>query len=145
MSSLEHLSRINDICLFVGDFDAAVKFYTEKFGFTLKRLQPDEENANYAEFTFRDTTLSMWAKSGVATVMDPSYFEGKGHSFMIAIRVPTPEDVDAIHKELTSRGVTCISPPKTYEFGARPAYYTDFEGNIWEVFAWLEGMGPGLV
>ena len=33
MSKLDKLTHINDICLFVKDFQGALKFYTEKFGF----------------------------------------------------------------------------------------------------------------
>ena len=50
MSKLDKLTKLNDICLFVKDFQGALKFYTEKFGFQVKRLQPTPENANYAEF-----------------------------------------------------------------------------------------------
>ena len=46
MSKLEMLTKLNDICLFVKDFQGALKFYTEKFGFKVKRLQPDPEHAN---------------------------------------------------------------------------------------------------
>ena len=55
MSKLEMLTKLNDICLFVKDFQGALKFYTEKFGFKVKRLQPDPEHANYAEFEFHGT------------------------------------------------------------------------------------------
>ena len=36
MGKLEMLTKINDICLFVKDFQGALKFYTEKFGFKVK-------------------------------------------------------------------------------------------------------------
>ena len=48
-------------------------------------------------------------------------------------------------KELTANGVECIQQPTTYEFGSRAAYFLDYEKNIWEVFAWKEGNGPGLL
>ena len=64
---------------------------------------------------------------------------------MLAVKVPQTDDVDAIYEELVSNGAKCIAPPRTFEFGSRAAYFADFEGNIWEVFAWLEGNGPGLL
>lgn len=146
MSKLDMLTKINDICLYVNDFKGSLKFYTEKFGFKVKRLQPNPENANYAEFDFKGTSISIWEKKGgVYEAFDRKYIDGNGHSFMIAIKVPTLQDVDDIYEELTENGVNCILKPETFPFGARASYYQDFENNIWEVFAWVEGNGPGLL
>lgn len=145
MQPLEKLAKINDICLYVNDFKGSLNFYTNKFGFTVKRLQPNPENPNYVEFEFQGSSVTMWDKKGVCEVLDEKYLGGEGHHFMIAVKVPKEEDVDAIHAELTSRGVVCISPPTVYPFGSKAVYYQDHERNIWEVFAWMEGNGPGLL
>lgn len=145
MSKLDKLTHVNDICLFVEDFQSSLKFYTEKFGFKVKRLQPDPEHANYAEFDFHGTSVTLWHTEGLFKVVDRKYIDGPGHHFMIAVKVPSVQDVDDIHRELTDNGVTCAAAPTTYEFGSRAAYYLDFEGNVWEVFAWEEGNGPGLL
>lgn len=145
MECLKKLTKINDICLFVKDFKQSMQYYTEKFGFKVKRLQPDVENANYVEFDFHGTSLTMWEQNGVLSVLDNKHLGGDGHHFMIAIKVPAISDVDEIYEELTVRGVECISKPTTYPFGSRAAYFYDYEKNIWEVFAWEEGNGPGLV
>ena len=145
MSALDKIDRINDICLFVKDFKGSVKFFTEQFGLKLKRLQPDSENANYAEFDFHGTTLTLWDKQGVCGVIDSRYINGDGHHFMIAVKVPAIADVDAIHSEMVRNGVTCIKAPETYPFGSRAAYFLDHEKNVWEIFAWIAGNGPGLL
>ncbi|MEZ4509495.1 MAG: glyoxalase/bleomycin resistance/dioxygenase family protein, partial [Eubacteriales bacterium] len=63
-----------------------------------------------------------------------------------AVKVDSPKTVDEIHDELSRRGVVCARMPETYPFGARSAYYLDYEKNIWEVFAWMDGKnGPGLL
>lgn len=145
MSKLDKLTKVNDICLYVKDFQGALKFYTEKFGFKVKRLQPDPEHANYAEFEFCGTGVTLWEKTGVCDVIDHKYIDGEGHPFMIAVKVPKLQDVDDIAAELIGNGVNCIKEPTTYGFGSRAAYFQDFEKNIWEVFAWEEGNGPGLL
>ena len=145
MGDLQKLCTLNDICLYVKDFQGSLKFYTEKFGFKVKRLQPDEENANYAEFEFNGTGVTLWEKKGVCEVLDSKYLDGPGHHFMLAVKVPQMEDVDNIYKELVGNGVNCIKEPTTFEFGSRAAYFQDHEENIWEVFAWEEGDGPGLL
>ena len=145
MADLKLLRKMNDICLFVHDFEGSLKFYTEKFGFRVKRLQPTPETANYAEFDFVGSSVTIWARSGVAPLIGEEALGAGGHSFMIAIRVPQLSDVDEIYAELTSRCVKCLCAPVTYPFGARASYYADYENNIWEVFAWEEGNGPGLL
>ena len=64
---------------------------------------------------------------------------------MIAVKVPSFQDVDDIAAELIGNGVKCIKEPTTYVFGSRAAYFHDYDENIWEVFAWEEGNGPGLL
>lgn len=145
MSSLDKLAKVNDICLFVDDFKGSLEFYKEKFGFKVKRLQPDEVHANYAEFDFHGTSVTLWDKKGVLEIMNTDDLGEYGHRFMIAVKVPQVKDVDDIYEELTKNGVICIKEPVTYPFGSRAAYFCDHEKNIWEVFAWEEGNGPGLL
>lgn len=145
-SPLDELNKMNDICLFVDDFDRALHFFTEVFGFRVKRLQPSPEHANYAEFDFRSASVTIWERTAVERDAIPAEFLGPaGHHFMIAIRVPTVEDVTAIFNELKARGASVVREPVDYEFGSRACYLLDCEGNIWEVFAWFEGDGPGLL
>ena len=122
----------------------AVSTTVEKFGFRIIRLQPDPEHANYAEFDFNGTGVTLWQRDGVVAAMGDHLGE-YGHHFMLAVKVPALADVDAIYQELTANGVECIQQPTTYEFGSRAAYFLDYEKNIWEVFAWKEGNGPGLL
>lgn len=146
MDTLKNLRRINDLCLFVKDFDGAVDFFQKKFEFELKRLQPDAENANYAEFEFNGTSLTLWQRDGLTEIVDEKYLAGKGHNFMVAIKVGSVDEVNRIHERLISNGVYCVKAPEDYVFGSRAAYYHDFEENIWEVFAWIEGGdGPGVL
>lgn len=143
---LDELNKLNDICLFVDDFKAALTFFTEVFGFKVKRLQPTPEDANYAEFEFRSASVTIWERAAVERDAIPAEFLGpKGHPYMLAIRVPTVEDVTAIHDELKSRGVIVAREPVDYDFGTRATYLLDCEENIWEVFAWFADDGPGLL
>ncbi len=146
MNSLEKINKINDICMFVKDFNGALEFFTKKFGFKVKRLQPSIINADYAEFEFKGTSITLWQIDGVTKVIDKKYLKEKGHNFMIAVKVESVDCVDQIHKEFIKNGVICIKEPTDYPFGSRAAYYLDFEENIWEMFAWIDGKnGPGLL
>jgi catechol 2,3-dioxygenase-like lactoylglutathione lyase family enzyme len=145
MNALDKIKTVNDICLFVKDFDGALEFYKKKFGMIPKRLQPSESDANYAELDFEGTTVTLWARSGVYDVIDSRYVEGGGHPFMIAVKVPAISDVNDIYDAFSANGVVCIKEPATYAFGSRAAYFLDYEENIWEIFAWVDGDGPGLL
>ena len=145
MSSLQKLRKLNDICLFVDDFKGSLNFYVEKFGFKVVRLQPDPEHANYAEFEYDGTCVTLWQEDGVIEAMGNEHLGEYGHHFMIAVKVPEMKDVDDIYEELTANGVECFQKPTTYPFGSRAAYFLDYEKNVWEVFAWEEGNGPGIL
>ena len=74
-----------------------LKIYTEKFGFKVKRLQSDPEHANYAEFEFHGTAVTLWDKKGLCEVVDHTYIDGEGHHFMMAVKVPALQDLSLIH------------------------------------------------
>jgi catechol 2,3-dioxygenase-like lactoylglutathione lyase family enzyme len=133
------LTKINDFCLFVENFELCVDFYMNTLGFDLKRQQE-----GYVEFEFHGTSITLWDINGVYTAI-PREHLNNGHRFMVAILVPELSDVDDLYHELTARGVNFISLPVTYPWEARAAYFTDPEGNIWEIFAWAGEKVPGLV
>lgn len=136
---LEKMRNLNDICLFVRDFEESIKFYVEKLDFEVIRRQP-----GYVEFNFNGTAVTLWNEEGVYAAIPKEELGELGSHFMLAVKVPLNQDVDDICTEIKSRGVKFISEPTTYPWGARAAYFKDNSGNIWEVFAWEEGDGPGL-
>jgi lactoylglutathione lyase len=137
---LEQLTKLNDICLFVEDLATCEAFYVEKLGFRVRRIQP-----GYREFVFQNTSVTMWEKPGVFAALPEEVLGPVGHHFMLAVRLPSYADVDTLWAELMEKEVPTISPPTSYPWGARAAYFKDPEGNIWEIFSWEEGEGPGLV
>jgi len=139
METKRHLlTKINDFCLFVEDFQGALNFYKNVLGFEVKREQP-----GYIEFRFYDTSITIWNLEGVYQAIPKEYLS-KGHRFMVAILLPDLQDVDDLYIELTSKGVNFITPPETFPWEARAAYFTDPEGNIWEIFAWTGDQAPGI-
>lgn len=139
--------RVNDICLFVKDFWGSYEYFTKVFGLIPKRFQPDRENANYIEFEFQDTTVTMWEKSAVIRDAIPAEYLGdeSSHNFMVALKLGSPEEVTALFNQLKGRGAKIIKEPVDYDFGTRACYLQDHEDNIWEIFAWFEKDGPGLI
>ncbi len=138
--ALEKLTKLSDICLFVTDIERSVQFYTNKLGFKIKRRQP-----GYVEFLFQGTSVTLWQIPGMHGAIPPQHLGDNGHHFMIAVRVDTFGEVDSIWAELEQNGVELLSPPETYPWSARAAYFKDIDENIWEIFAWESNEEPGLL
>lgn len=140
MADLKMLWKLNDICLYVPDLDLAIEFYTKKMGFNLV----SRRDIYYAEFEFSGTSLTIWREDEVYQAVKKEHMGGDGHHFMLAIKVPTLQDVDDLYEELSARGVECISEPKTYHWNCRAVYFKDLCENIWEIFAITEDYKKGL-
>jgi catechol 2,3-dioxygenase-like lactoylglutathione lyase family enzyme len=51
----------------------------------------------------------------------------------LAINVDRPEEVDETIEAARAAGARVTAEPEQREFGGRSAYFTDPEGNLWEV------------
>lgn len=51
----------------------------------------------------------------------------------LAINVESADIVDAVIEELRAKGVAITKEPQPEVWGGRSAYFTDPEGNLWEV------------
>lgn len=101
---LQQLLKMNDICLFVKDFDRAVKFYTEVFGMECTFLRRGPTYGDYAMFRFCGTELTLWSRDGINEILGEDFLHGTGGCFMIAIRVAEHKNVDELAELLIARG-----------------------------------------
>ena len=62
----------------------------------------------------------------------------QGLSAMVAVRVETAGTVDALHDALAARGVRIVQASTTHSWNARTTYFSDPEGNLWEIYAWVD-------
>ena len=132
---LQQLLKMNDICLFVKDFDRAVKFYTKVFGMECTFLRRGPTHGDYAMFHFCGTELTLWSRDGINEILGEDFLHGTGGCFMIAIRVAEHKNVDELAELLIARGAKCLKAPETYPFGFRACYFTDCENYVWEIFS----------
>lgn len=137
--TLADVNKITDICILVEDIERTVDFYTSKLGFKLRRRAE-----GFADFHGDGVTLAAWeldhinAHTGVANTRSPK----AAHKACVAVELGLPDDVDRLHRELTTRGVPFYGPPDDYIWNARCAYFYDPDGTLWELYAWNQG-GPG--
>ena len=131
--SLDALRNLTDIGLFVSDLERAIAFYGETLGFALKR-----RDIGFAEFRTNGVGLALWEVSDVTHALELEKTPRQGLSAMVAVRVETADAVDALHDELAAKGVTIVQPPTTHAWNARTTYFSDPDGNLWEIYAWVD-------
>ena len=131
--SLEPLRNLTDIGLFVSDLERAIAFYGETMGFALKR-----RDVGFAEFHTNGVGLALWEVSDVTQALELAETPRQGLSVMVAVRVETADAVDALHDELAAKGVTIVQAPTTHAWNARTTYFSDPDGNLWEIYAWVD-------
>ena len=131
--SLHALRNLTDVALFVANLERAIAFYGETLGFELKR-----RDVGFAEFRTNGVGLALWEVSDVSTALELAETSRQGLSAMVAVRVETPASVDALYDELAAKGVTIVQAPTTQAWNARTTYFSDPDGNLWEIYTWVD-------
>lgn len=132
---------ISDVCVLVEDLERSVRFYVERLGF-----RPLHRAPGFADFSGAGLTLALWQidhisnHTGIARTLAPGV-----HKVAIAVKLPSPADVDACYAELCAKGVVFQGPPADYPWNARCCYFAGPDGEIWELYGWYAGGGIGLV
>lgn len=106
--------------LFVRQWDAACDFYGQKLGLT-QRFRDDD--MGWAEFDLGGPCF------GIERVADD---DAEGNSYVgrfvgVSLRV---EDIQAVHKELTAKGVIFVEAPEQQPWGGWLAHLKDPDGNV---------------
>jgi catechol 2,3-dioxygenase-like lactoylglutathione lyase family enzyme len=130
---------ITDVCILVKDATRSIDFYVGKLGFELNR-----QAEGFAEFNGAGLTLACWEIDHLAENTGVSNAKADGpHKACIAVRLPTPEEVDAAYADLSEKGVPFYKPPANYIWNARCAYFTGPDDELWEIYAWKESGSAG--
>lgn len=115
------------ITLFVEDLPAAKQFYQQAFG------QPVMfEDKDSCVFKFGNTLVNLLKSTEAKELIEPAKVATRdaGSRFVFTIEV---DDVDAMCKELASRGVKLLNGPMDRPWGPRTASFMDPSGHIWEI------------
>ena len=129
---LSDIRKVTDVALFVADAGRSVDFYHGLLGLELKR-----RDTGFAEFYLDNFVLAVWESSDLNRALNQPDKARQGPHAMLALRLEKPEHVDALYAELSAKGVPFASPPADYPWNARGAYFSDPDGNLWELYCWL--------
>lgn len=112
--------RVNYAIVFVSDMKRSVAFYRDALGLPLRFESP-----GWTEFATDGATLALHAskESNPEKVPQDDLPAGRCRP---GLHVP---DLDAFHKRMLEKNVTCLQEPKSM-FGARLAKYVDPDGLV---------------
>ncbi|MEU6844605.1 VOC family protein [Streptomyces sp. NPDC046716] len=118
---------IGALTLFVEDLEATKRFYQDVF-----RLPVTFEDGNSAVFTFGNTLINLLRSAAAHELIAPAHVAGSEAGSRLQLTLPV-DDVDAMCKELTARGVSLLNGPMDRPWGIRTASFRDPGGHIWEI------------
>jgi uncharacterized glyoxalase superfamily protein PhnB len=113
--------------LFVPDIAKAVRFYRDKLGFTLHRVEPHGEpgpNSVFAVLTL-ERAVVMLAHDGLYTAMGGSVRPQRGVAIDVRIMV---DDVDAMYTRCRENGVEIVHEIADRYYGLRDFVVADLNG-----------------
>ena len=130
----------NTFTLGVRSFDTQRDFY-RRLGWPLVFDSDD-----FAVFELRGAVLALFPVDKLAADSNATPEVGHGGiRFSVIINVDEPGDVDALAARVREAGGTFTKEPTDAEFfDGRDAYFSDPEGNFWEI-AWAAPDNPVVV
>lgn len=131
---------ITDVCILVADIEASIAFYRDRLGFRLAHRAE-----GFADFEGAGMTLALWSREHINRHTGVAAPAAGTASVLIAVKLETPEALDATYGELVEKDVAFVRPPADYAWNARAAYFKGPDGEVWELYAWLPGGAPGAV
>ncbi|MBN9020794.1 MAG: VOC family protein [Rhizobiales bacterium] len=141
MTAFAQRHAISDVCVLCEDVERSVAFYRDKLGFVLKHRAE-----GFADFTGAGLTLALWEIDHISRHTGIADTRGPGaHKVCIAVKLPSPAEVDACYAELSAKGVPFAGPPADYVWNARCCYFTGPDDELWELYAWRDGGPVGVV
>jgi lactoylglutathione lyase len=124
---------LTHISLLVEDVQRALHFYQDNLG-----IEVIENQGTYATLkASEDLKLSFFSRSSMQEVL-PSLQISPAHGYRTVLEFFVQE-LDNVYNTLRDKGVQFVSEPTDHpDWGIRTAYFTDFDGNLVELYRSLE-------
>jgi lactoylglutathione lyase len=122
------IDKISAHLIMVRDFDKSFKFYQDVLEFT-----PVTNEKGFAAFKVGDSTLAVLDISMAADMISEDAIQPAKEFIPRSLFAVFMDDCNAEYERLRAKGVHFIKPPVTQPWGQRTAYFTDPDGNIWEI------------
>ena len=116
------------VVLFVEDLARALAFYRDKVGLSVRF-----QDKGYAELAVAGSKFALLARSRLPELVGAAHTGRPASGAHEAGVTLVVEDVDRVHRDLTSRGVTFLGAPQNRPWGQRTALFQDPEGHLIEL------------
>ena len=134
---------ISDVCILCADIERSIRFYVDKLGFIPAHRGGRDLPTSPAA---RGLALALWEIDHISRHTGISNLRGAGaYKACIAVKLPSPEALDASYRELSAKGVPFQSPPADYPWNAYCCYFSGPDDEVWELYAWRDGGAPGKI
>jgi catechol 2,3-dioxygenase-like lactoylglutathione lyase family enzyme len=118
------------IALVVDDYDEAIKFYTEKLGFTLLEDTPQSETKRWVLVAPKGAEeCSLLLAKGVGEEQRSRIGNQTGGRVFLFLRT---DDFWRDYEMMRQKGINFVREPKTEDYGT-VAVFEDLYGNLWDL------------
>jgi catechol 2,3-dioxygenase-like lactoylglutathione lyase family enzyme len=126
-------NRIVHIALVVEDYDDAIKFYTEKLGFTLIDDTPQSDTKRWVLVAPKgDNGCQLLLAKGVGEEQKSRIGNQTGGRVFLFLET---DDFWRDYKTFSDKGVKFVREPKVEDYGI-VAVFADLYGNLWDLVEW---------
>ncbi len=121
--------RVSVITIGVSDLEGMIRFYTDVLGFEDRGVTGEVAFFNAGGFV-----IGLWSEAKLADDAGISNDRSGGFKgFALAYNARSAGEVDEIFNRLQAAGALVSKPPHKTYWGGYSGYFTDPEGNAWEV------------
>lgn len=121
---------IAHVALVVDDYDAAIKFYTEKLNFILVEDTPQSETKRWVLVAPPGSgECCLLLAKGVGEEQRSRVGNQTGGRVFLFLKT---DDFWRDYRDMRQRGVTFVREPKTEDYGT-VAVFEDLYGNLWDL------------
>jgi lactoylglutathione lyase len=126
------MQTVEWIILITNNYQKSKAFYAKVLELPIVRETPEEE---FCQFQLGNCFLAIYGQKFVAPLIGENRI-GKAASAIYSFG--ESKDIDRDYQQLKAKGVQFIQEPKTQPWGQRTAYFSDPDGNIWEIQQWIK-------
>ncbi|MBY9067552.1 VOC family protein [Hyphomonas sp. WL0036] len=121
--------RVSVITVGVSDLDGMIRFCTDVLGFEDRGVKGE-----VAFFNAGGLVLGLWGEAKLAADAGVAADrKGAFKGFALAYNARSADEVDEIFGRLARSGAQISKPPHKTYWGGYSGYFSDPEGNAWEV------------
>ena len=122
-------NEIFQLTLVVGDYDEAIRFYTEKLGFELLEDTPLNDTKRWVRVAPPGSNTSLlFGKAANEEQMNAIGNQTGGRVFLFM----HTDDLEAYHAHLIKNEVKIVREPSEEPFG-KVCVFADLYGNLWDL------------